>query len=104
MAIDTENKRRSALNYNLVGYFRNGPVPDGDLDTPADRRSLLHHYSGIASADPSTAFLFDLRVFNKAIDESGGLGDDPTNLDLGTVSYIFNDMVNNEGKVHLPFG
>lgn len=53
---------------------------------------------------PSTAFLFDVRVFNKAITESGGLGDDPSNNDLGAISYVFKDMEDNEGKVHLPFG
>lgn len=56
------------------------------------------------SAKPNIpgAFIFDLRVMNKAITTSGGKAADST--DLGTVSYIFDDMLRNNGKVHLPFG
>ena len=104
MAIDTPGERRSALNYGIFGPFRNGPIPDGSLANARNRRHMLHHYSGLAKSAPSTAFLYDLRVFNKALDESGGLGDDPNNSNLGTISYIFDDMTDNEGKVTLPFG
>ena len=49
-----------------------------------------------------SCFLFDLRVMNKAITESGGKAADSD--DLGTISYMYDDMVKNNGKVHLPFG
>jgi hypothetical protein len=52
--------------------------------------------------DESTAFIFDLRVINKAVSESGGKGVGTT--DLGAISYIYDDMKKNGGKVHLPFG
>ena len=104
MAIDTAQKRRSALNTSVRGVYRNAPIPDGSLISARDRRHMLHHYAGLAPNTPSTGYLFDLRVFNKSVEEGGGLGDDPNNTNLGTISYVFDDMKNNEGKVHLPFG
>jgi len=49
----------------------------------------------------STAFIFDLRVMDKAVSESGGVG---VGTDLGVISYMYDDMKTNNGKVHLPFG
>lgn len=50
----------------------------------------------------SSAYIFDLRVMNKAISESGGTA---TNSDdLGAISYAYNDMLTNNGKTLLPFG
>jgi len=54
---------------------------------------------------PSTAFLFDVRVFNKKLDEEGGITiPGSPNLDKGTITYAFDDVVDNEGKSTLPFG
>ena len=50
----------------------------------------------------SAAFIFDLRVMNKAISESGGTATNPD--DLGAISYAYNDMLTNNGKTLLPFG
>jgi len=51
---------------------------------------------------PSTCFLFDVRVMDEAISENDGTAADSSNL--GTISYMFDDMVKNNGQVHLPFG
>ncbi len=99
MAIDSASKRRSALNY-MVPVYRHGPIPDGDLDTVEDRRTMLHHYFGVGAG--ATAYIFDLRVMNQAVTESGGQAANTNNL--GTISYVFDDMKNIDGKVLLPFG
>lgn len=101
MAINTIGKRRSALNF-FIPFFRNGPYPDGDLSNAPDRRQMLNHYSGFSSiVTAKTVYLFDVRIMNRAISESGGKA---VGNNLGTVSYIYDDMKNNEGKVHLPYG
>lgn len=97
MAIDSAQKRRSALNY-LLRVFRNGPIPDGDLDNWKDRRHMLHHYSG---SWENTIYVFDVRMMDKSIEESGGKA---VGNDYGAISYIFDDMENNSGKVTLPYG
>jgi len=101
MAIDTVNKRRTALNRRIRGLGHYS-VPDGAIDTANNRRSALDMWGGGASNAAQTIFLFDVRVFKKAISESGGQAVDSTNL--GTISYVFDDMLNNDGKVQLPFG
>jgi len=50
MAIDTENKRRSALSKIWYKFF---PVPDGTIDT-GDRRQAAGYYRGIVTAAPAT--------------------------------------------------
>lgn len=50
----------------------------------------------------SAFYVFDLRVMDEAVSESGGKAADSS--DLGAISYMFDDMVNNNGKVHLPLG
>ena len=101
MAIDTASKRRSALNY-IVRTYRNGPIPDGSLTQLQDRRTMLHHYNGVAEIQLNTGFIFDVTIFDKAIAESDGVAVD--NGNLGTISYVFDDMANNNGQVTLPFG
>lgn len=49
-----------------------------------------------------TAFMFDLRVMDKAVSESGGSAANTNNL--GAVSYVFDDLDNNDGNVTLPYG
>jgi hypothetical protein len=46
--------------------------------------------------------VFDARVMNRAIRQSGGEATDSANL--GTVHYTYDDMENNDGKVTLPYG
>ena len=46
MAIDTENKRRSVMDYAGTGIM---PVPDGTIDA-SDRACIGWLYSGIAFA------------------------------------------------------
>ena len=67
---------------------------NGYLMTPAFNTAMKTIVQG--------AFIFDLRVMNKAITVEGGKAADST--DLGTVSYSFDDLLNNNGKVTLPFG
>jgi len=101
MAIDTVNKRRTAINRRMRG-LGHGPVPDGSFAGAADRRAIADMWSGATVNPAQSCFLFDVRVFKRAISESGGQAVDPTNL--GTISYVFDDMLNNDGKVQLPFG
>ncbi len=51
MAIDTENRRRSVLNFILGGRWQLLPVADDVIDG-ADRQMLLGYYSGIAWGAP----------------------------------------------------
>jgi hypothetical protein len=53
MALDTRNKRSSAINVSSPwrGML---PVPDGSLDQ-GDRQQVGLHYRGILSASPSGA-------------------------------------------------
>lgn len=46
MAIDTQQKRASAVHVSLPwrGLF---PLPDAAAETQADRQQAAHHYSGI---------------------------------------------------------
>jgi len=46
--------------------------------------------------------MFDVRIMNRAIQESGGEATDSANL--GTVHYTYDDMQNNDAKVTLPYG
>lgn len=46
--------------------------------------------------------VFEARVMNQAISENDGQATDPNNL--GAVHYSYDDMVNNDGKVTLPYG
>jgi len=46
--------------------------------------------------------IFDARVMNQAISESGGEATDDANL--GAVHYMYDDAVNNDFKVSLPYG
>jgi len=58
-------------------------------------------YNGLLNEAAQSAFIFDLRVMNKAFTESGGKA---VGSDLGAISYVFDDVKNNGGKVTLPFG
>ena len=49
MAIDTEDKRRSVVNLNLIGVAL--PVPDGTV-AAADRLHVCGNYKGIAAGAP----------------------------------------------------
>lgn len=60
---------------------------------------IRNHVSIIPS---KSCFLFDVRVMNKAISESGGMAADST--DLGAISDVFLDITKNNGKSYLPFG
>ena len=72
MAIDSETKRASVLN---AGSFFPGRIPyltepDGsDLDSKAERGTVLHHYAGIDAAEPSGgANVFE--IFSSPVMES----------------------------------
>ena len=53
-------------------------------------------------SDTSVLSIFEARVMNKAISESGGEATNSANL--GTVHYTYDDMKNNDGLVTLPYG
>ena len=55
----------------------------------------------VAVSPSQSAYMFDVRVMNKAISESGGQA---AATDLGAITYVFKDMIDNNGKVTLPFG
>jgi len=56
----------------------------------------------VSSAASSSIPMFDVRIMNRAIQESGGEATDSANL--GTVHYTYDDMQNNDAKVTLPYG
>lgn len=102
MSIDTEEKRRAALNFGTIpGFFKVSPKPSGSLDSQFIRRHLLNSYFAVL---PSSAVItcFDARVMDRAISESDGQATNQNNL--GTVHYTYDDMNRNEGKVTLPYG
>jgi len=49
----------------------------------------------------STIFIFDVRIMDRAVSESGGIA---VGSDNGAISYFFDDVANNDGQVTLPFG
>lgn len=81
---------------NLI-IWEQGVVRDPWMDYLA--KPFRNHISAVPTR---SCFLFDLRVMNKAISESGGKAADDT--DLGAVSYYYDDVKNNNGKITLPFG
>lgn len=102
MSIDTEEKRRAALNFGTIpGFFKVSVKPSGTLNSQFSRRHMLNSYFAVL---PSSAVItcFDARVMDRAISESGGLATDSANL--GTIHYTYRDMLDNEGKVSLPYG
>lgn len=102
MAINSEEKRRSALNFGMLpGFFRVAPKPSGSLDSQFSRRHMLNSYFPFLG-NSAVITCFDARVMDRAISESGGLATDSANL--GTVHYTYRDMLDNEGKVSLPYG
>jgi hypothetical protein len=54
------------------------------------------------SGEGAVLSIFDARIMNRAISESGGEATDIANL--GTVHYTYDDMKNNDGLVTLPYG
>jgi len=54
------------------------------------------------ASEGSVMPVFEARVMNQAIKESGGEATDSTNL--GTIHYTYDDMKNNDGLVTLPYG
>ena len=102
MAIDTINKRAASINI-VAGFGGPFPRPDNDINNGPDRRHIAGNYPGIASVGAAnTIHLFDVRVMNIAVTETGGEAVDSANL--GAISYVFDDMKNNEGDVTLPYG
>lgn len=59
MAIDTENKRRSAANW----ICRIPPAPDGSI-SGVDREHVAGFYCGIPSGTPKLPELLDLTLLN----------------------------------------
>lgn len=82
---------------NLI-IWDTGGLPSNPYSTSG--ASTVSNYNSFSFI--SSAYIFDLRVMNKAISESGGTA---TNSDdLGAISYAYNDMLTNNGKTLLPFG
>lgn len=52
MAIDSDQKRLSALSFNSV--FIPGLVPDGTIDS-TDRQAICFAFSGVAAQTPTAA-------------------------------------------------
>jgi len=52
--------------------------------------------------DSAVLSVFDARVMNIAVSESGGEATNSANL--GVVHYTYDDMKNNDGMVTLPYG
>jgi len=58
-------------------------------------------YGSFASKNNSTIFVFDIRIMSRAVSESGGVA---IGSDNGSISYFFDDNLNNDGQVTQPFG
>ena len=56
----------------------------------------------VSQNDNAVLSVFDARVMNIAVAESGGEATNSANL--GTVHYTYDDMKNNDGLVTLPYG
>lgn len=61
MAIDTRDKRASAINFDMHG--RVFPNPDGSLANANDRIHVGTKYAGIAGASPGTAKIIPWHLF-----------------------------------------
>jgi len=102
MPIDSEEKRRAALNFGtLPGFFRVSPKVSGGIDNQFERRQLLNSYYPFLG-NSAVITCFDARVMNRAISQSDGQATNDENL--GTVHYTYDDMKRNSGKVTLPYG
>lgn len=102
MPIDSEEKRRSALNFGMLpGFFRVSIKPSGAIDNQFKRRHMLNSYYPFLG-NSAIITCFDARVMDRAISESDGEATNQSNL--GTVHYTYDDMNRNEGKVTLPYG
>lgn len=66
MAIDTRQKRRSAMRARLPWKRTRAPIPDGSF-SQADRQQLLGMYAGILWSTPSD--LYACYVFTSEIKE-----------------------------------
>ena len=58
-------------------------------------------YGSFAEKNNSSIFIFDLRIMDRAVSESGGVG---VGSDNGSISYFYDVVLNNDGQVNLPFG
>ena len=102
VSINTEEKRRAALNFGtLPGFFKVSPKPSGGIDNQQERRHLLNSYYAFPG-NSAVITCFDARVMNRAISQSDGEATNDANL--GTVHYTYDDMRRNSGKVTLPYG
>lgn len=99
--LDTEAKRRAALNYGMNG-FHVSPVIDSDLDSEQDRRHMVNSYNAGQTNMSATGVFWDVRTMDRAISEKDGEATNSANL--GTVHYTYDDVKNNDAQVTLPFG
>ena len=58
-------------------------------------------YGNFETKNNSTIFVFDIRIMDRAVSESGGVA---IGTDNGAISYFFDDNLNNDGQVTLPWG
>ena len=58
-------------------------------------------YGSFGGKNNSTIFIFDIRIMDRAVSESGGVA---VGNDNGAISYFFDDVRNNDGQVMLPYG
>jgi len=58
-------------------------------------------YGSFGGKTNSTIFVFDIRIMDRAVSESGGIA---VGSDNGSISYFFDDVSNNDGQVLLPYG
>ena len=99
--LDTEAKRRSAMNYGMGGFHVSPPI-DGGLANEFDRRLMSNSYGAGIAGQSAIGVFWDVRAMDRAISESGGEATNSNNL--GTVHYTYEDVKSNDSKVTLPFG
>ena len=58
-------------------------------------------YGSFGGKNNSTIFVFDIRIMDRAVSDSGGVA---VGSDNGAISYFFDDMKSNDGQVTQPWG
>lgn len=67
MAIDTRNRRASAIGWGLAS-LRTWPAPDGRLDLVSDRQHMAYLYAIASDGSADTSSWFTIRHYSESSD------------------------------------
>lgn len=92
------------MGFHSIPFHLGISAPAAEAPPNVGFHSIPFYFGISAPAVFKTAVLpiFDLRMSSIALQTSNGkaIGD----TDLGTISYVYNDMKNNNGDITLPYG